>query len=116
VTSVYLFAWFSTHDPATSQTVAFSGWLVGHVLLAFNMRSERQPVFQLGLAGNRLMLLWGAVVAAFLVLTAVLPGAQSLVKIAPLTGAQWAMILAANIIGSFWMEVRKWIACRSNRR
>jgi len=36
--------------------MAFVTWLIGHVLLVLNMRSERRPVFKLGLFSNRLML------------------------------------------------------------
>ncbi|MGE5222577.1 MAG: cation-translocating P-type ATPase, partial [Omnitrophica WOR_2 bacterium] len=53
VTAVYLVTWYSTQDQVTSQTTAFFAWLIGHVLLAFNMRSERQPILQLGLGSNR---------------------------------------------------------------
>ena len=109
VTVVYLFTWYSTKDTVTSQTVAFFGWLIGHVLLAFNMRSERQPMFHLGLTSNRIMLIWAAAVAVFLIAISTIPSAQSLMKITSLTGSQWGMILGATIIGTFWMEIKKMI-------
>lgn len=107
VTVVYLFTWYGTKDAVTSQTVAFFSWLIGHVLLAFNMRSERQPMFHLGLTSNRVMLLWTAAVALFLIAISTVPGAQSLMKVTSLTGSQWGMILGATIIGTFWMEIKK---------
>ncbi|GAP15713.1 cation transport ATPase [Longilinea arvoryzae] len=107
ITTVYLVTWYNTHDIAVSQTTAFFGWLIGHVLLAFNLRSERQPVFQAGLSSNRMMLAWAGAVAVFLLLVSVIPGARQLMKAAPLTGSQWSMILIATFIGTFWMEVKK---------
>ena len=109
VTLVYLFTWYTTKDTVSSQTVAFFGWLIGHVMLAFNMRSERQPIIQLGLTSNRMMLIWAAAVALFLIAISSIPGAQSLMKITTLSAAQWGMILGATFIGTFWMELKKLI-------
>lgn len=107
VTAVYLYTWYTTQDLLTSQTVAFFAWLIGHVLLAFNMRSERQPILLHGLRNNRIMLIWGAAVAAFLLLVSVVPGVQHLMKVTALTGSQWGMILGAAFLGTFWLELKK---------
>lgn len=110
VTGLYLAAWYGTHDLRTSQTIAFFAWLVGHVLLAFNMRSEREPLFQLGWGSNRIMLIWAASVAIFIAAISALPGARQLMKINLLSGAQWGMILAATFAGAFWMEIKKLVS------
>lgn len=107
VSAVYLFTWNGTQDQMVSQTIAFFAWLIGHVLLAFNMRSERQPIFQLGLGSNRVMLIWGASVAIFLFLISLIPSTRQLMKITTLTASQWGMTIAATLIGTFWIEVRK---------
>ncbi|HEX9074231.1 MAG TPA: cation-translocating P-type ATPase C-terminal domain-containing protein, partial [Anaerolineae bacterium] len=109
VSVVYLSTWYGTQDLMTAQTMAFFAWLIGHVLLAFNMRSERQPILQLGWGSNRLMLVWGGAVAVFLVLISLIPGFQHLLKVTSLAAGQWAMIIGATIIGTFWIEVRKLI-------
>jgi Ca2+-transporting ATPase len=109
ITVVYLMTWYGTQDQMTSQTVAFFAWLIGHVLLAFNMRSERQPMFQLGLGSNRMMLIWAGGVAAFILLVSLIPGAQHLMKITTLTVSQWGMILGATLMGTFWLEIKKMI-------
>lgn len=110
VSVVYLSTWYGTQDLTTSQTVAFFAWLIGHVLLAFNMRSERQPILQLGLGSNRMMLIWSVLVAAFLLGISFIPGAQHLMKTTTLSGSQWGMILGSTFIGTFWIEVCKLIA------
>ena len=109
VSAVYLFTWYGGADPIVAQTAAFAAWMIGHVLLAFNMRSEHQPILQLGLGSNRLMLIWAGGVAVFLILISFVPGLQHLMKITTLTVAQWSMILIATMIGTFWIEVRKQI-------
>ena len=108
----YLVTWYGTKDATTSQTVAFFSWLIGHVLLAFNMRSERQPLFQLGLGSNSMMLIWGLGVAAFLLACAYVPAVQQLMKVNPLTGKQWLMILGTAFLGTFWLEVDKALTFR----
>lgn len=112
VTVLYLTTWFSTHDLAVSQTTAFIAWLIGHVLLAFNMRSERQPILQLGVAGNRMMLIWAAAVTVFVLAISLIPGARQVMKVTTLNGAQWGQILGAVFIGTFWLEIKKLITYR----
>jgi Ca2+-transporting ATPase len=107
VTAVYLYTWYTSQNQVTSQTVAFFAWLIGHVLLAFNMRSEHQPISLLGFASNRMMLIWGGTVAVFLILISSIPSAQHLMKITTLTAIQWGMILGATFIGTFWLEAKK---------
>ena len=74
-------------------------------MLAFNMRSERQPIIQLGLTSNRILLIWAAAVALFLIAISSIPGAQSLMKITTLSVAQWSMILGATFIGTLWRKL-----------
>ncbi|MBN1316705.1 MAG: cation-transporting P-type ATPase, partial [Anaerolineales bacterium] len=115
ITTVYLVIWFSATDQTTAQTVAFFAWLIGHVLLAFTMRSERQPISQRGLGGNRLMLVWGGAIAAFLILVSLIPGAGRLFKTVPITGSQWLIILVATLVGTFWMEIIKVVTFRQKK-
>ncbi len=112
VTALYLYTWYTSHDLVAAQTVAFTAWLIGHLLLALNMRSEHQPILQIGLFTNRLMLIWGGVILTFLILTSVVPGAHELLKITSLTLTQWIMIIVAVAIGTFWMEVGKLLTYR----
>ena len=109
IASIYLYTWYGSRDQVLSQTVAFYAWLIGHVFLAFNMRSERQPIFQLGLGSNRLMLAWAGGIVVFLLAVSILPSAQQLMKVTTLTGAQWGMILVATFVGTFWAEIKKMI-------
>lgn len=109
VSVVYLLTWYGTTNQMAAQTVAFFAWLIGHVLLAFNMRSERQPILQIGFGSNRVMLIWAASVAIFLLVISLIPGAQQLMKITTLTGSQWGMILGTTSIGTFWLEIEKLI-------
>ena len=48
----------------------------------------------------------GAVVAVFLRLISVIPGAQHIMKITSLTSLQLGMIIGASFIGMFWVEIK----------
>jgi Ca2+-transporting ATPase len=109
VSAAYLVTWYPGADQTVAQSAAFAAWMIGHVLLAFNMRSERQPILQLGLGSNRVMLAWGGAVAVFLILISQIPALQDLMKITTLTAAQWGMILIATVVGTFWLELHKLI-------
>jgi Ca2+-transporting ATPase len=58
VTTVYLFAYYTTVDVVYAQTMAFAAWMFGHIFLAFNFRSENEPLLHQGLLSNKVMLLW----------------------------------------------------------
>ena len=89
-----------------------TAWMVGHVLLAFNMRSERQPILQLGLFSNRLMVTWGLATIAFILLVTTVPPLQALLKTGSLNVQQWLLIIAFTSVGTFWIEVRKLVTFR----
>ena len=109
VSASYLFAWHQGASLVTAQTAAFAAWMVGHVLLAFNMRSERQPILQIGLLTNHVMVVWGVVTFVFIALVTSIPLLQTYLKTTVLPGQLWFFILVADVLGTFWIEVRKLI-------
>jgi Ca2+-transporting ATPase len=108
VTAAYLVT--RSADPAAARTVAFVTWLLGHFLLAVNLRSERQPLASLGPLSNRLMLAWGAAVAAAVLLAVLVPALHEPLRTVGLTPAEWGGAVAAAVAGTGWIEARKWIA------
>jgi Ca2+-transporting ATPase len=96
----------------TARTMAFVTWLLGHVFLALNMRSERLPLFKLGVFSNRLMIIWGAAAVAFVLLATLVPAVQTPLRTAPLSGQQWMLVMVASLAGTFWLEVRKVLSRR----
>jgi Ca2+-transporting ATPase len=107
VSFTYLLTWYSGAGLVHAQTVAFVTWLLGHVLLAINLRSERQPLAQLGLFSNPLMNIWSATTIVFILLATLLPGLQAAFKLTPLTASEWALVAVSAFIGTFWIEARK---------
>ncbi|MCL4562422.1 MAG: cation-transporting P-type ATPase [Chloroflexi bacterium] len=107
VSTAYLIAWHSGMQTDAVHTVAFVSWLIGHVLLAFNMRSARRSVFSLGFFSNRFMNAWGAAVILFVLFVTASTPLQVYVQTAPLDLPTWLIILACTITGTFWLEINK---------
>jgi Ca2+-transporting ATPase len=115
VTAAYLVTWYTSGgDLLRAQTVAFVSWLLGHVFLAINLRSEREPLFRLGFFSNRLMILWAVSAIAFVLIATLIPGVQNILKTTTLSGQDWLLVLIATVIGTFWIEIRKVIFWRGN--
>jgi len=115
VCGVYLATWHAGAGLVAAQTMAFATWLLGHVFLALNSRTEREPLFRLGLFSNWVMLVWALATAALLLVATLSPAAQRLIKLTSLHPAQWALAVGAALAGTFWMEARKLIrSWRSN--
>ncbi|MGQ9554452.1 MAG: cation-translocating P-type ATPase [Anaerolineae bacterium] len=107
VSLAYLLTWYTNHDLLRAQTVAFVTWLLGHVLLALNLRSERQPLARLGLFSNRPMVIWGVATIAFIIMSTLVPPVRTALKTALPSGGEWLLAVAAAFVGTFWLELRK---------
>ncbi len=107
VSTTYLLTWYQTQDLALSQTMAFATWMVGHIFLAFNFRSEKQPLLKLGLRSNKLMLLWALVVAVTLLVATNLPEVNLALRITSLSLTNWATVLVVCFVATFWMDLKK---------
>lgn len=107
VSLCYLATWFRTHDLTKAQTMAFAAWLLGHIFLALNLRSEREPLVRVGLFSNRLMIIWAAATLGMLLFATLVPGARDLFKVAPLSATEWMLAISSALIGTFWIEAKK---------
>lgn len=58
ITALYLFLYFSTHDLVLAQTAAFVAWLLGHILLALNLKQRKLSLFKQGLFSNLFGACW----------------------------------------------------------
>jgi len=111
----YLTTWYGTHNLTEAQTMAFATWLLGHVFLALNLRSEREPLVRLGFFSNRLMVIWAAATVGLLLFATLVPGVQGLFKVVPLSPTEWLLAVGAAMIGTFWIEAKKLIAAQHLR-
>ena len=116
VSAAYLVTWYRGADLATARSVAFATWLLGHVLLAFNLRTERQPLSGIGPFTNRLMVVWGAATLAFVLSATLIPTAHAAFKTVSLTPGELGLGAVSALLGTSWPEIRKVIRDRSRLR
>ncbi|MBI3353304.1 MAG: cation-translocating P-type ATPase [Nitrospirae bacterium] len=103
----YIFALKAGLEPVKAQTAAFAIWMLTHVLLAFNMRSEKKSVFKMGLFSNRAIVIWAGASVAALAIGVNLPLIQQALKTTALSINEWGVVVVLSIAGSFWKEIRK---------
>jgi len=94
-------------DLDQARTVAFTVMVVAQLVHAFNCRSERWSLFQLGV-GTNLALVW-AVLLSLAVQIAVLtvPAVATVFKVAPLPVEDWALMGAMGLLPFVIMETVK---------
>ncbi len=107
VTATFLFAWYTTSDITYARTIAFATWMFGHIFLALNFRSEREPLIKEGLLSNKVMLLWALIVFVTLILGTSLPVIQTSLQITSLRLQDWILVIAVPFVATFWMELAK---------
>jgi Ca2+-transporting ATPase len=107
VSATFLFAWYTTSDITYARTIAFAAWMFGHIFLALNFRSEREPLIKEGLLSNKVMLLWAIVVFVTLILGTSLPVIQTSLQITSLRLQDWVLVIAGPFVATFWMELAK---------
>ncbi len=107
VTITFLFAWYTTHSIPFARTVAFATWMFGHIFLALNFRSDKEPLVREGLLSNKVMLLWALLVFVVLLVGTSLPATQTALQIASLNLQDWVLVIAVAFAATFWMELKK---------
>lgn len=107
VSYCYLAVYYSTGNLVYAQTVAFAAWIISHIFLAFVRRSETEPLLKRGLFSNRVMVLWAVAAAGMLVASTVIPLLQTLVKTTSLSLLDWARVLVASFLATFWIDAMK---------
>jgi Ca2+-transporting ATPase len=113
VSATFMATWYLNPNLAVverttlAQTVAFATWMVGHILLALNFRSEKEPLVKLGLFSNKVMILWALLAVATLLVGTSLSFVHDSLKITNLSLLDWALVVSVSFAATFWMELKK---------
>lgn len=107
---VYLFAISSGFSLVLSQSFAFTAWIIGHLVLAFASRSEKEPLFSLGFFSNRLMNFWALAVVGFLLLVNFVPFVGVQLKLVPLSLPQLLIVFVIALVCIGWRELVKFFS------
>ena len=90
-----------------ARTVAFTVMVVAQLVHAFNCRSERLSLFQVGIWTNRPLLLAFSLSLGIQVAVLTIPAAARVFKIAPLPFEDWVMMGALGFLPFLIMELTK---------
>ncbi len=111
VTGVYLWARAVGLHFEMQRTLAFAAWIVGHVALAIESRSDRQSLLSLGVLSNRVIDLWAVAAATFLVVWVYVPALGmslnlSTVPVLTLLGVSAAVVAWISLLEA-WKALRR---------
>jgi Ca2+-transporting ATPase len=113
VSVAYLVTWYFNPSLNVDQritltrTVAFATWMLGHIFLALNFRSEKEPLAKLGLYSNKVMVLWALIVVATLAVGIGLPFVHTSLRLTFLGPMEWALVIGVSFAATFWIELKK---------
>ncbi len=110
----YFYARWQNLSDVETQTFAFSAWIMGHVILAFVSRSEREPLYILGPLSNKVMDLWAVLAFSFLLVAVSVPSVGFQLRLSTLTPSQLGLILAFALLTTVWLEIAKLFLYKPN--
>lgn len=90
-------------------TMAFGVLSFSQLFHAYNMRSPHS-LFQIGVLRNKVMNLCFGICTALQLLVITHPWLRNIFQVAPLTLAQWLVVIACSIAPVFFVELQKYIA------
>ena len=85
VSGVYLYMIQHTNSLMEAQTFAFGAWIIGHIVLAFISRSDRELVLTTGIFSNGVITVWAVLAIAVLLVGVYVPSVSGLLKLAPVS-------------------------------
>jgi Ca2+-transporting ATPase len=111
----YFYARWQNLSEIETQTFAFSGWIMGHVVLAFVSRSESEPLYLLGPLSNKVMDVWAVLAFSFLLVSVSVPSIASALRLSTLTASQLGLIFILAFLAIIWREIAKLLMFRPNK-
>lgn len=113
ILGVYFISISMGFDLDNARTAVFATWLLGHIVLALNLKQEKIPLFKQGLFSNKFAIGWlFGMIALVLAMTQV-PFVQSIMQTTELAPTQWILVISGSLLASMWLEAAKWIRQRS---
>ncbi|MGA2768897.1 MAG: cation-transporting P-type ATPase [Candidatus Bathyarchaeia archaeon] len=110
----YFYARWQGFSNVETQTFAFSAWIMGHIILAFVMRSENEPLYIVGPLSNRVMDVWAVLAFSFLLVAVAVPSVGVQLKLSTLTASQIGLIFALALLTIGWREIAKLLMFKRN--
>jgi len=109
ILAVYLYLMLTNMPLAAARTAAFSTWLLGHIILALNLKQEKKPLLKQGLLSNKFAIGWLVGMVLLVIGMTQWGWLQTVLGTTDLSSVHWILVIAGAIAASSWLEIRKWI-------
>lgn len=110
---VYLSLYYKTHNIVLAQTASFVTWLLGHIMLALNLKQEKLPLLKQGIFSNRFGGFWLlGMITLSLVITEV-TYVHPYMHTTSLPLGLWTFILVVALGSTCWIELLKILRMRT---
>ena len=112
ITTLYLLVYYQTGNVVLAQTTAFVTWLLGHILLALNLKQEKLSLLRQGLFSNRFATFW---LVGMVVLAVAITNVSSIQQYMSSTFIPvhiWLGIIAVAFVTTWWIELSKLLRIR----
>jgi magnesium-transporting ATPase (P-type) len=83
--------------------------MFGHIFLAFNFRSKKEPLIRLGIFSNKIMILWAVVAIGTLLVGTSLPIVNLSLRVTNLSPVYWVLVIGVAFVATFWLELKKFL-------
>jgi len=112
ITTIYLSLYYRTGNITLAQTAAFVTWLLGHIMLALNLKQEKTPLLEQGVFSNRFATLWLAGMIILSLSITQISSSHSYFHTVSLPMSIWLPIIAVVLLSTWWIEILKYLKKR----
>ena len=116
ILTVYLWLYYDTYNVVLAQSAAFVTWLLGHIMLALNLKQEKLPLLRQGIFSNRFGFFWLTGVVIFSLVITTIPFVYPYLHTTSLSLYIWLIILEVVFAATWWIEVSKIIQAKFSRK
>ena len=110
---IYLWLYYQTNDVVLAQTAAFVTWLLGHIMLALNLKQEKLSLLKQGIFSNRFGSFWLVGMILLSLSITFLKPLYPFVHTTSIPVHVWVGILAVVIASTWWIEVVKLVQSKN---
>jgi len=107
ILGIYLWLYYERGDVTLAQTAAFVTWLLGHIMLALNLKQEQLPLLRQGIFSNRFATGWLLAMTLLSLAMTGIPALHGYLHTTSLPVDVWTVILIAVVAATWWIEATK---------
>jgi Ca2+-transporting ATPase len=104
---MYLWLFYSTHDVVLAQSAAFVTWLLGHIMLALNLKQKKLLLLKQGIFSNRFGAFWLVGMIIFSVVITTVPFIRPFLHTVAIPIKTWLIIMVIVFGSTCWIEASK---------